>query len=468
MSIEEEKLLPTADLLPSPLELIYSVSYLIQSVDLTLKNYFPAPVWVEGEISNFTAASSGHWYFTLKDDKAQVRCAMFRGSNRNFDSLPENGENMLIQARAGIYQNRGEFQLVVQHMERSGAGQLHQRFEQLKARLDSEGLFDVQRKKSLPAFPRTIGVISSPVGAALKDVCHVLERRYPPASILVYSTRVQGAQAAPEITKAIDWASAHSCCDVLIICRGGGSIEDLWAFNEEEVARAIARCPIPIISGVGHESDFTITDLVADQRAPTPSAAAELAAPHIDEILIRLRKLDQQLQQNFQELHLGRKQQSLRFLAHRLDRVSPAARLQQQMQKLDELERRLQTGWSKYQTVQREKWRHHHIRLKNARPSRRIKEYQQQLEIRTQQFQVHMRTALESRRASLAEMARTLTAVNPMAVLGRGYAFVTRKDGVIVDRLKRLESQNHIVVRIVDAELDCTIDEVHPLPDHKA
>ena len=266
---------------------IYSVSRLNREVRVLLERGFGV-LWVEAEISNFSRPSSGHWYFSLKDANAQVRCAMFRQRNMLCAFTARDGQKVLVRARIGLYEPRGEFQLIVEHMEDAGLGALKRKFEELSARLKAEGLFEAERKRPLPALPRRIGVITSPSGAAVRDILHVLARRFPAVAVMVYPVAVQGAQAPAEIVAALKLACRRAECDVLILARGGGSLEDLWAFNDEQLARAIVASSIPVVSGVGHEIDFTIADFAADVRAPTPSAAAELVVPDAEEWLAAL------------------------------------------------------------------------------------------------------------------------------------------------------------------------------------
>ncbi|HSD73419.1 MAG TPA: exodeoxyribonuclease VII large subunit, partial [Steroidobacteraceae bacterium] len=266
---------------------VYTVSRLNREARALLERAMPA-LWIEGEMSNFAAPSSGHWYFSLKDSGAQVRCAMFRQRNYLSVCKPRDGLHVLARARVSLYEPRGEYQLLVDHLEEAGEGALRRRFEALKARLHQEGLFAAERKRALPTLPRRIGVITSPTGAAIRDILNVLRRRFCSVPVLIYPVPVQGAGAASQIAAAIRFASGRADCDVLVLARGGGSLEDLWAFNEESVARALFECRIPIVCGVGHEIDFTIADFVADVRAPTPSAAAELVAPNGQEWLDRL------------------------------------------------------------------------------------------------------------------------------------------------------------------------------------
>src|ERR1700728_3269492 len=318
---------------------IYSVSRLNREVRVLLERGFGA-LWLEAEISNLARPSSGHWYFSLKDSAAQVRCAMFRQRNMLSAFTPRDGQKVLVRARIGLYEPRGEYQLIVDHMEDAGLGALKRQFEELSAKLSQEGLFAAERKRLLPGLPKRIGVITSPTGAAVRDILHVLARRFPAAPVLIYPVRVQGAQAAAEITATLQLANQRAECDVLILARGGGSLEDLWAFNDERLARAIVASPIPVITGIGHEIDFTIADFAADVRAPTPSAAAEIVVPDAEEWLSSLRRLDARLQRALLRSMQARAQR-LRWLCGRAAMVSPSARLAQQSQRLDELEQRL-------------------------------------------------------------------------------------------------------------------------------
>src|SRR5690554_5246014 len=295
-------------------------------------------VWVEGEISGFSRPSSGHWYFSLKDGKSQVRCAMFRSANQRIRTLPKEGDQIRIRGKVTLYENRGDFQIIAEHLEPAGLGPLQQAFEALKMKLQGEGLFDPARKKHLPATPRHIGVVTSPTGAAIHDILTVLARRCPAIPVTLYPTAVQGQAATAEIVNAIGLAQRHGVADVLIIGRGGGSLEDLWCFNEEAVARAIAGCTIPTVSAVGHEVDVTIADFVADLRAPTPSAAAEKISPDQQDWLRRLNEQQLRLAQSARRL-LIRLNQQLGHLGARLR--DPRRELQDKAQRMDELDMRL-------------------------------------------------------------------------------------------------------------------------------
>src|SRR5215831_13461874 len=318
---------------------VYSVSRLNKEVRLLLESGMPL-LWLEGELSNFAAPASGHWYFSLKDSAAQVRCAMWRQRNSAVRFRPKDGVAVLVRARVGLYEPRGEYQLIVEHMEEAGEGALKREFEKLKAKLAAEGLFAAERKRPLPAVPRRIGVVTSPTGAAIHDILRVLRARFPVAGVLVYPTAVQGAAAVPEIVRAIEAASRRQECDVLIVARGGGSLEDLWCFNDERVARAIVACQIPTVSGVGHEVDVTIADFVADLRAPTPSAAALAATPDkaawLESLALMATRLGGAMRR-----YLRAQLLSLAALTQRMQISHPGARLLQHAQRLDDLEQRL-------------------------------------------------------------------------------------------------------------------------------
>lgn len=391
---------------------IFSVAELNQMVRTLLDDAFP-PMWVEGEISNFANPSSGHWYFSLKDSAAQIRCAMFQGRNRNTGFQPKNGSQVLVRGKVSLYEPRGDFQLIIDYLEEAGDGALRRAFEILKARLTKEGLFDPAHKKPLPTLPTTIGVITSPTGAAIRDVLTVLKRRFPSIPVIIYPTAVQGEQAAKQITQALQRANQRKECDVLILTRGGGSLEDLAAFNEENVARAIFASTIPIISAVGHEIDFTIADFVADIRAATPSAAAELVSPNCDEWLQRLLKLYRLLTRCMQN-ELVHAQKSLTHLIQRLRH--PGQRIQDQFQRLDDLDQRLQRAI--------------HIVFNKA------------------QYQ-------------LENVTRALNTVSPLSTLSRGYAIVSRQQtNEILRSSKQTQIGDHLNIRLDEGQLSCKVEIV--------
>src|SRR5690242_991390 len=322
---------------------VYTVTRLNREVRIALERSLGV-VWVGGELSNFSQPSSGHWYFSLKDRESQVRCAMFRLKNAALGFTPKAGQHVIVRGRVSLYEPRGEYQLIVDYLEEAGVGALQREFERLKAKLAAEGLFASENKRALPRFPRRIALVTSPTGAAVRDVLNILARRFPPAAVLVYPTAVQGDAAAPAIVRALQLASARLDCDVLILARGGGSLEDLWAFNDERVARAIRACAVPVVTGIGHEIDFTIADFAADARAPTPSGAAELVVPDRRTLLAGLASIEGRLRQLATQW-LARLNERFGSLSQRLTRAHPGARLQQQMQRLDELDMRMRRAW---------------------------------------------------------------------------------------------------------------------------
>ncbi|MDX1555555.1 MAG: exodeoxyribonuclease VII large subunit, partial [Xanthomonadales bacterium] len=313
---------------------VYTPTELNREAKIHLEAAF-SRIWLEGEISNLSRPASGHLYFSLKDDRAQVRCALFRSAANRLEVQPENGTKVLASGRISLYEARGEYQMIVEALQHAGEGLLQQRFEALKKKLEEEGLFDPARKVALPRYPRRIGIITSPSGAAVRDMLHVLKRRWPIATVRIYPVPVQGEEAPPAIVRALQAAASHDWSDVILIGRGGGSLEDLWAFNDEQVARAIAACPIPLVSAVGHETDFSIADFVADVRAPTPSAAAELCSPDAAALKERFDRLMRQLQVRIDDRR-NAAGQKLDHVAHRLQQVHPRRRLDEQGVRLDQ------------------------------------------------------------------------------------------------------------------------------------
>jgi exodeoxyribonuclease VII large subunit len=425
MELAQSAVLPTR-----PDRDIYSVSRLNREVRVLLERGFGS-LWLEAEVSNFARPSSGHWYFSLKDADAQVRCAMFRQRNMLCAFTARDGQKVLVRARIGLYEPRGEYQLIVDHMEDAGLGALRRQFEELSARLKEEGLFAAGRKRPLPSLPRRIGIITSPTGAAVRDILHVLARRFPAAAVLIYPVPVQGAAAAAEIVAALETTGRRAECDVLILARGGGSLEDLWAFNDERLARAIVASPIPVITGIGHEIDFTIADFAADVRAPTPSAAAELVVPDAEEWLtdfVRFGALLQRCMRRRLEDHRER----LRWLSGRAALVSPVARLGAQAQRLDELEQCLIRALRRRLQEHRERLRWLTGRAAQVSPSARLAQQRLRLQNLDQALQRAGRQAIKSRRERLLPLLRTLNAVSPLATLERGYAIVSIEGGEIL------------------------------------
>ena len=414
-------------------------------------------LWLEAEISNFARPSSGHWYFSLKDAAAQVRCAMFRQRNMLCAFTARDGQKVLVRVRIGLYEPRGEYQLIVDHMEDAGLGALKLKFEELSAKLAAEGLFAAQRKRSLPSLPRRIGVITSPTGAALRDILHVLARRFPAAAVLIYPVPVQGAQAAADIIAALQAAARRAECDVLILARGGGSLEDLWPFNDERLARAIVASPIPVITGIGHEIDFTIADFAADVRAPTPSAAAELVVPDAQEWLGTFSRFGERLQRCMRR-RLEEHHKRLRWLSGRAALVSPSARLSAQAQRLDELEQCLVRALRRRLQEQRERLRWLTGRAALVSPSARLTQQLLLLENLDQRLRRACRQAVSGRRERLAPLVRTLQAVSPLATLERGYAIVSVESGEILRNAAAAEPGTIIEARLARGRIRARVE----------
>lgn len=425
---------------------ILSVSALNQAARSLLESGLGV-VWVEGEISNFTRAPSGHIYFSLKDDKAQVRAAMFKGQLRGQQPLFRNGMQVLARARVGIYEARGDYQLVIEHMEEAGLGALQRAFELLKGKLAQEGLFSPEHKKPIPAFVQTLGVITSPTGAALQDILHTLERRYPLMHVIVYPTLVQGKEASMQITQAIADANRHGVAQLLIVARGGGSLEDLFAFNEENVARAIFASKIPIISGVGHETDVTIADFVADLRAATPTAAAELASPDQAALLHRVTLLEQKLIRSIQT-RLQTYAQRVQLLQKSL--IHPNDMLQRVMQRIDLLTAQLSHGMQHASNARQVQLTALHNRLLHCHPQMTLDKYA----ARTDHLQGRLTAAIQyiliQKTQTLGAVGRALHALSPLAVLDRGYSITLNPQGVAVRSVKDVHQGDTLETRLVD------------------
>jgi exodeoxyribonuclease VII large subunit len=406
---------------------VYTVSRLNREARVLLEQGMP-PLWIEGEISNFAAPSSGHWYFSLKDAGAQVRCAMFRQRNLHSSCKPRDGLHVLARARVSLYEPRGDYQLLVDQLEDAGEGALQRQFELLKARLQKEGLFAAERKRALPALPRRIGVITSPSGAAIRDILNVLRRRFAAIPVLIYPVPVQGAGAAEQIVAALKLASQRAECDVLILARGGGSLEDLWAFNEEVVARALIECAIPTVSGIGHEVDFTIADFVVDVRAPTPSAAAELVVPSSLQWLAALDEISRQLAAcTRRQLQTCRKRHG--WLSGRLAQAHPGVRLRHQAQRLDDFEQRLKLAARRALHGATGRLHSQTLRLGHQAPLARIRDLRGKCLSMTLQLRAAAREQLALARSRIELAMRGLHSVSPLATLDRGYAIVTRHPG---------------------------------------
>jgi exodeoxyribonuclease VII large subunit len=439
---------------------IYTISRLVRESRAVLEGSFPL-LWIEGEISNLSRPSSGHMYFSLKDEAAQVRCAMFRNRNLQLRFKPEAGMHVLVRARVTLYEARGDFQIIVEHMEEAGLGALQRAFEALKAKLGQEGLFEMAHKRTLPTLPQRIGVITSPTGAAIRDILSVLKRRFPAIPVLIYPVPVQGEQAAAEIAEMIKLADSRGDCDVLILTRGGGSLEDLWAFNEEVVARAIHACETPLVSAVGHEVDFTIADFVADRRAPTPSAAAELVSPDQSELQQQLASLLNQLGQRIGGV-LKQSDQALDWLSKRLQQQHPARELQLKAQRLDELELRLK----RQIRIRLDRKAHLLARLDGNLQRHTPLQQLAQLAARQQNLQQRLYHAWEKnitrKQQRLAMNSRALDSVSPLATLQRGYAIVQDMAGKkIYHDAAELNAGDKVSARLAKGSLICTVNGIN-------
>jgi len=415
-------------------------------------------IWIEGELSNFARPASGHWYFSLKDASAQVRCAMFRPRTIALRCKPENGMQVLLRARPSVYEPRGEFQLIVEHLEEAGAGALARAFEQCKARLATEGLFDEARKKSLPRFARRIGVLTSPSGAVIRDINNVLSRRFPLLEVEVLPVPVQGTGAAAEISQQLSIADASRRYDVLILARGGGSAEDLAPFNDETLARTIAACTTPVVSAIGHETDFSIADFVADLRAPTPSAAAELVTP--DQSVLQARLLShQQRLTRWVRRHLQTIAQHLDHLQSRLQAQHPQAQLQLHREHLRGLHRQLQQTLANQQRERTYRLSQALVRLQGLNPHRQLSLRKQTLEALQRRLQQAWQQRIERARSTLRQTFRTLRAVGPLATLERGYVILFDSQGHVIRSVATLEPGQKLQAQLADGRVQLKIIE---------
>jgi len=476
-----------------PVKEVYAVSRLVREARGVLEGSFPL-IWVEGEISNLAMPASGHIYFTLKDEVAQVRCAMFRNRNRNVRFTPKNGMQILLRVRVTLYEGRGEFQLVVEHMEEAGSGALQRAYEALKHRLGEEGLFDQANKKELPTLPQSIGVVSSPDGAAVHDILTVLSRRFPAANVILYPVAVQGGDSAKQIANMIALADSRQECEVLIIGRGGGSLEDLWSFNDEIVARAIFTCEMPVISAVGHEVDFTIADFVADVRAATPSAAAELAVPDATQWLAKIQNHSRRLSLLIKH-RLHDEKRHLSNLQQRLPQ--PLTTISQHMQRVDQLGQQLNRSWQQIINNKRQQVDYWSVRLKHpqakiaanqyklthlnerlqqsvkqklTQASSRNKALSQRLQLSSplpniiqkqvsvgqarNQLDNAMKKIIEQNKADLSQKMRTLAAVSPLNTLERGYSITTDANtGSVIRHADDVEVGDELNIQLQDGKI---------------
>lgn len=433
---------------------VISVSELNQVVSKLLERNIPL-TWVSGEVSNFTRAASGHWYFTLKDASAQVRAVMFRGRAQYAGFTPANGDKVEVRALATLYAPRGDYQLSVEAIRRAGVGNLYEAFLKLKEKLQNEGLFDADHKRELPTFPKTVGIVTSPQAAALRDVLTTLRRRAPHVNVILYPTVVQGEGAGDKIAQAIATASARAECDVLIVCRGGGSIEDLWSFNEEVVARTIYHCDIPVISGVGHETDFTIADFVADLRAPTPTAAAEMAVTARADWLAELEMHAQDLTRAFKR-HLNERAQTLDWLTRRL--VNPRAAIVHERVKLENLHNRLQTAIRTPQTRARFALTNLQTRLQAQLPETPYR--RQQIADLQRRLQTCITANNQRRSQALQALTAQMELLNPQRTLERGYAMVTDAHGKLIRNPSALQPRSSVTVKLAEGTAEVGIASV--------
>lgn len=445
-------------MLSSQTSSIFTVSRLNQTVRLLLEQEM-GQVWISGEISNFTQLASGHWYFTLKDDTAQVRCAMFRNSNRRVTFRPQHGQQVLVRANITLYEPRGDYQIIVESMQPAGEGLLQQKYELLKAKLQAEGLFDQQYKQPLPSPAHCVGVITSKTGAALHDILHVLKRRDPSLPVIIYPTAVQGDDAPGQIVRAIERANARSECDVLIVGRGGGSLEDLWSFNDERVARAIFASRIPVVSAVGHETDVTIADFVADLRAPTPSAAAEIVSRNQQELLRQIQSAQQRLGMAM-DYYLANRNRRFTQLFHRLQQQHPQLRLARQQTMLERLRQRM--NFALDNQLKRAASRQQRVlqRLNQQNPQPRIYRVQtriQQLEYRLAE---NVRARLSATRERFGNAVTHLEAVSPLSTLARGYSVTTATDGKVLKQTRQVKAGDVLTTRLSDGWVESEVKGV--------
>ncbi|MDR0781560.1 MAG: exodeoxyribonuclease VII large subunit [Pseudomonadales bacterium] len=445
--------MPTVAAPPASASAVLSVTQLNRLARQLLEEHFPA-VLVEGEISNLSMPSSGHWYFTLKDAGAQVRCAMFRNRNLFVRVRVRDGMKLLVKARLSLYEGRGDYQLIVEALEETGAGALRRAFEEIKQKLFAEGLFAPERKRPLPALPRHIAVITSPTGAAIRDVLSVLRRRFPAISITIVPVQVQGQSSAAELTAALGRVNRKegslADVDVILLTRGGGSLEDLWSFNDETLARAIAASALPVVSAVGHEVDFTIADFVADLRAPTPSAAAELLSPHQGDYLHLLRGWEARLL-SLCTAHLAQLKRQLAAVSRLLRH--PGRRLQQQAQRLDELETRLRRAALAQQRVLERRWQVALLRLQQQAPAQRIRQRQQALQHLLERLHRALQHRLRYKRQQLVAQSQALQTVSPLATLSRGYSITHDAAGHVLRSHTQIRPGDTITTQLAEGNL---------------
>ncbi len=436
---------------------IYTVSRLNREVRTVLETGFPL-LWIEAELSNFARPASGHWYFSLKDEAAQVKCAMFKNRNQLVKVLPANGKQVLVRARIGLYEPRGDYQLIIEHMEEAGDGALRRQFELLKNKLATEGLFDTAHKKNIPKTVTRVGIVTSATGAAIHDILTTLQRRFPMRKTIVYPVPVQGKGASNKIAAAITKANERKEIDVLIIARGGGALEDLWEFNEEVVARAIYNSDIPIITGIGHEVDFTIADFVADKRAATPTAAAELISPDRRQLLQQLSSFESRLiylmRQNLQQ-----KQQKTDWLNKRIRH--PKDQLQIFKNKLNELNQRNVRSVKNTLLKSRSQIRLLEVKLQQHTPLQRIQQLQLQYKNINNRFQHATKQIISIKIKKLQYLIYTLDAISPLHTLKRGYAIVKDENNHVIRNVHNVKKNQLIKTEFAKGSIFSTITEIN-------
>lgn len=436
---------------------ILSVAKLNKMVGSLLKTHV-GQVWISAEISNFVAAASGHWYFTLKDRDAQVKAAMFKGANGRIAQRPKEGDNVLVRANVGLYEPRGDYQIIVEHLEFDGAGLLKQQYEQLKNTLQAEGLFATQTKQAIPQDIKTVGIITSATGAALHDITTVLKRRNPMINVIVYPTQVQGAAAAAQIVNAIFIANRRREVDVLIVGRGGGSLEDLWCFNEETVARAIFGSHLPIVSAVGHEVDVTIADFVADLRAATPSQAAELVSSDLGDVIYTIEQWRQRLTQAI-STKLNECDYQQQLLGSRLQQNHPQQRLQQQAQAIDHFTMQLQHNMQRRLQVAQQRQQHLENRLQHLSPIHLVSQSQQHTYTLTERLRQAMANRLTHQQQRFAKVTGILHSVSPLATLSRGYS-ISFVDNHVVNTTSTIKEGDTLTTRLTDGEVTSKVERI--------
>lgn len=441
---------------------IYSVSSLNQSVAKLLEQTY-AWIWVEGEISNLATPASGHIYFSLKDRDAQISCAMFKGRNRTLSFQPENGNQVLVRAKVSLYQPRGNYQLIVDRMEEAGDGALRRQFEQLKNKLSVEGLFDQANKMDIPSLPESIAIITSKTGAAIHDVLSVIERRFPSIPVKLFPVPVQGSDAAPAICNAIELIGENAengeiDCDVILLVRGGGSLEDLWSFNEESVARAIYHCPIPIVSGVGHEVDVTIADFVADIRAATPSAAAETVTPDQSAWIQSFDYYAERLQQLMKD-KIERRIENIHWLRRRLQIQHPENQIANARLRVNELSNRLIRNSQNMLSHQKSRLATCAANLNSHNPQLLLKQNSQQLSYLNMRLQTATVNAITTKKSQFSNVARTLNAISPLQTLERGYSITLDSKGNTIQSSTQLEINDNIETRLRNGRIISRVEK---------